>query len=136
MKTLLVATLIFICSASFAQDKAKIIFIRDTGYFGWAADFKEFIDDEIVCMLDNKSYNTVEVLPGTHSITWQSAGKEINKFGKDLAVTMDLKAGTTYYMQMVIVKKFMKYEFAFNEVTESTGLKLIADLKEDTNCFK
>lgn len=119
-----------------AQDKAKIIFIRDTGFAGSAVDFREFIDEKLICKLDPKSYNTVEVEPGQHSVTWQPNGTELKKAGRNMLITMNFEAGKTYYFEMGITQKFTKYEFTFDELTETTARKKLASLKEDTNCFK
>lgn len=119
-----------------AQEKANIVFIRDTGYFGWAVDFREFVDGKIVCKIDNKSYNTIELEPGKHSITWQPNGNTLKKAGKKIAVDVELEAGKTYYFEMGIVQKFTKYELRLDELQETTARKKMASLKEDTNCFK
>lgn len=136
MKKLLFVACILFTAQSFAQDKAKICFIRNTGAFLALADFKEFIDGKIVCMIDNKSYTVHEVDAGEHSITWQSGKKELAKEGKDMMVTMNLEAGKTYYFQILITKGFMSAAVSMNELTESTAKKIMAELKEDTNCFK
>lgn len=116
-----------------AQDKSKIVFLRKTGEVGAAGEYSEFIDGKLYCKLDNKSYNKFEIDAGTHEVTWQG-GNELKKAGKEIAITMDFKPCETYYFLMNIVKNGLSYEFYIFEITERSAVKLMAELKEDTNC--
>lgn len=136
MKNFLPLVLMIVLGTARAQDKAKIVFIRDIGHFGSAVDFREFIDEKLVCKLDRKSYNIIDVEPGQHTVTWQPNCTELKKAGRNIQVVMDFEAGKTYYFEMGVTQKFTKYELSFDEITESTALKKMAALKEDTNCFK
>jgi len=134
----IVLIIVFAASSAllYAQENAKIYFIRDTGFSGSMSDFKEFIDGKMVCKLDNKSYSIHEVSEGEHSVTYQANGKELNKHGEKTMITMKFESGKTYYFQMMFIKKFATVDFTLNELTENAAKKLMTKLKEDTNCFK
>jgi len=128
MKSIITA-LIFISVMAVGQNNVKIVFIRDGGFGGWAMDFKEFIDGKMVCALDNKSYNILEITPGEHRVTWQPESKELGNKGKAIEVKMNFEADKTYYFEMTIAS-----HEEMNELTESSGKKKIAKLKVDTDC--
>ena len=122
-----------IATLSKAQESGKIYFLRSTGFTGSATSFKAFIDKQIVCKVSNKSYSEHEVKPGEHQVDVQFSGKEYK--GNDAAIIINVEAGKSYYVQMVIKTKFTKNDLYCQEVTESTAKVMMKELEKDANCF-
>lgn len=123
----------FVAVQARAQETgAKIYFLRSTGY-NWGGAFKAFIDGKMVCNVQNKRYSIHEVKPGEHKVAVQFAGKEYK--GNDDPIVINVEAGKSYYVQMVIKQKFAGRDLYCQEVTESTAKTLMKELKQDENCF-
>lgn len=131
MKHLLIIIALVTVQAK-AQETSKIYFLRSTGY-NWGGAFKAFIDEKMVCNVQNKRYSIHEVKPGEHKVAVQFAGKEYK--GNDDPIVINVEAGKSYYVQMVIKQKFATRDLYCQEVTESTAKTLMKGLKEDGNCF-
>jgi len=63
---------VFFMSCSFAAwsqtGTGKVHFIRSTGFYGSAVAFRVFIDDQLVCKLNNNRYSIHEIPVGQHNI--------------------------------------------------------------------
>lgn len=123
--------LVALASAAMAQEKAKIYFLRSTGFSGSATSFKCFIDKKIVCNLNNKRYSLHEVDSGRHQVDVQFSGKEYKQ--NDEPVFIDVEPGKTYYVQLTLKAKFIS-DLLCQEITQNTAKVMMKELKED-NCF-
>lgn len=134
MKPLAVLVLLSISLSSFSQGKATIFFIRNTGPS--ASKFKVFIDNDAVCKLPQRRYSIHEVSPGTHTFMAQLSGTNAKEGAKQEAVTIECEAGKTYYLNLVLRKKYKwNYLNVFcEEITENSWRKLYADLPVQENC--
>ena len=112
---------------------AKVYFLRTTGFAGSASGFTAFIDDQLVCKLNNKRYSLHEVAPGKHKFTVQFAGKKSKKRAEPIYIEME--AGKTYYVQMLFQTGFIKNNLYCQEVTKSSADAIMPTLKEDTKCL-
>ena len=71
---------VLVCGSLHAQpgdstQNAKVYFMRSTGFTGSAQGFTVFIDDVVVCKLNNKRFSIHDVAPGKHIFSVQFAGK-------------------------------------------------------------
>jgi hypothetical protein len=112
---------------------AKVIFMRSTGGQGALIPFSTFIDDKLVCRLNNKHFSTHAVPAGTHTVSVQVGGKE----GSDKTehITINAEAGKTYYIQMVSKVGLLINNLSCKEVTEDAANKVLSKLKEDADCL-
>ncbi len=120
-------------SAAKAQESAKVYFIRSTGFQGSAVAFTAFIDQQLVCKLNNKKYSIHELTPGEHVFTVQFAGKTAKE--KAEPIKINVEAGKTYYVQMVFQTGYLKNNLYCQEVTESSAKTVLTNCVEDTKCL-
>jgi hypothetical protein len=134
VKTLATFFFLSISFLSYAQGKATIFFIRNTG--ASPSKFNVFIDNSVVCKLPQRRYSMHEVTPGRHTFMAQFAGTTAKEGAKNEAVTVECEAGKTYYLNLVIREKFKwKYKDVFcEEITANTWKKLYAELPIQDNC--
>jgi Protein of unknown function (DUF2846) len=117
---------------SATSEKAKVYFLRNTGYMGSAAGFKTFIDSQFVCRLNNKRFSIHEVAAGKHSFTVQFGGTSLKE--KAERFELDLVAGKSYYIRVVFKTGAFVNNVYCEEVTETTAKREMEKLKEDTDC--
>ena len=139
-KTLLLLMVTLSSGALYAQEtpvsdssnqNAKVYFLRSTGFQGSAQGFTTFIDDKVVCKLNNKRYSIHEVTPGMHNFSVQFAGK--NSKEKAERIEIELEAGKIYYIQLIFQTGLLKNNLYCQEVTKSSAKTMMDKLKED-NC--
>jgi hypothetical protein len=106
--------------------------MRDTGLTGAASPVIAFIDDEMVCRLNNKCYSTHEVEPGTHSFCVQFMSTKLKPSTEKIEITTE--PGKTYYIQTILKTGVFMAAVNCQEVTESTANKELADLQVDKDC--
>ena len=116
-----------------ASSSAKIVFMRSTGFNGSAAAFTTFIDDQLVCRLNNKSFSTHSVQPGEHTFSVQFAGKGAK--AKAERISIKVEPTKTYYIQLVFQPGLMVNNLYCQEVTESSANTMLPKLKEDAKCL-
>lgn len=120
-------------STSEVSNSSKIIIMRSTGYTGSATAFTAFIDDSLVCRLNNKRFSTHYVQPGEHNFSVQFAGKKSKE--KAERITVKTEPGKTYYIQLIFQSGAFVNNLYCQEVTESSANLLLPKLKEDTQCL-
>ena len=117
-----------------SQDKyARVYFIRSTGFQGSATAFTTFIDEQLVCKLNNKKFSIHQVEPGEHSFAVQFAGKQSK--AKAEKIMINVEAGKTYYIQMVFQTGIIKNNLYCQEVTENSAKTVLVNCVEDTKCM-
>lgn len=111
-----------------------VYFLRGKGFAGSATAFSAVIDDTLVCKLNNRRYSVHEVSPGKHEFKAQFAGKK-GKKKAEIAV-IDVEAGKTYYIQMVMQASFLVNDLTAQEITRNSALRLIEDdeIQLDNDC--
>ena len=131
--TLMLLSLVFAITAS-AQDKyARVYFIRLTGFQGSATAFTAFIDQQLVCKLNNKKYSVHQVEAGEHNFSVQFAGKQSK--AKAEQIQINVEAGKTYYIQMIFQSGMVKNNLYCQEVTENSAKTILVNCVEDTKCL-
>lgn len=120
-------------SSDSSRQNAKIYFMRSTGFTGSAQGFTVFIDDVVVCKLNNKRYSVHDLAPGTHIFSVQFAGKGAKE--KAERIEINIEAGKTYYIQLIFQTGFWKNNLYCQEVTQSSANKVLPGLEEDKKCL-
>ncbi len=98
----------------FAQDKAKVYFIRSMGVGQTLAAYRMFIDDALVCKLKNKQFSVHEVEPGLRAIAVQSDIKYP-------PTKIEMKAGETYYVIIVLKSDGFGFSASCVEISENAA---------------
>jgi hypothetical protein len=111
----------------------KVYFLRSTGYNGSAQGFTVFIDDEIVCKLNNKRFSIHEVAAGNHKFSVQFAGKSSKEKAERIEISVE--PGKTYYIQLIFQTGLLKNNLYCQEVTENSAKTMMNKLTEDTKCL-
>lgn len=101
---------------------------------GSATAFSAIIDEDRVCKLNNRRYSVHEVGPGMHKFKAQFAGKKGKK--KAEIAEIEIEAGETYYIQMVMQASFWVNDVSPVEITRNSALRLLREdeIKLDPNC--
>ena len=115
------------------NQSGKVYFMRSTGYMGSAQGFTVFIDDSMVCKLNNKRFSIHNIPPGKHTFSVQFAGK-ISK-EKSEKIEINIEMGRTYYIQLLFQSGFFANNIYCQEVTESSAKTIIGKLAEDNKCL-
>ena len=145
MKLTIFMTLMALCPWAMGQylvleentmdaDHGLVYFIRGKGHAGSATAFTAVIDDVMVCNLNNRRYSAHEVKPGRREFKAQFGGKKGKK--KAEIAPIDIEAGKTYYVQMVMSMTFWTNDLFPVEITRNSAFRLVADdkIKLDQNC--
>jgi hypothetical protein len=120
-------------SGTAAGATAKVVFMRSTGGQGAATAFSTFIDDQLVCRLNNKRFSTHSIPAGAHTVSVQVAGKEAGETKE--RITINAEAGKTYYIQLVSKVGLLINNLSCKEVAEDDAKTLLPKLKEDPDCL-
>lgn len=119
-----------------AQDSARsylatVYFMRSSGVMGLTA-FSCFIDDSLVCHLNNNKFSLHFINPGIHTFQVRADGKKSKK--NIQTIELSLKEGQKYYFMLDVVDHYFAGTLSLLEVTENTAKKTLPKLKEDENC--
>lgn len=130
MKSLIIIFCVFF--ATLAQAQSKLYIFRATGYSGSAVGYSAFVDDTLVCKLNNNRYSTHDIKPGKREVSVQYYGKE----SKDKAesIVINVEVGKTYYVQITQQAKGLTQRIFPQEITESSIKRLLEKCKMDADC--
>ncbi len=117
-----------------ATQKPKVYFIRVTVNSGIFGSMKAFIDDKIVCNLNNNKYSIHEVEPGNHKFTIQNSGKKAKAGTANEAIFIEMEAGKTYYVTVQYQTSGFNYNLYCQETTENSAKVIMAKCELD-NCL-
>ncbi|MEO7922645.1 MAG: DUF2846 domain-containing protein [Chitinophagaceae bacterium] len=141
MKRIFLAITVFLLAHSlFAQNSTKdstaktgkVYFLRATGMSTSMKRFFAFIDDELVCKLDEKTYSIHALKPGKHVFSVQFGGKKSKQKNKQIDITIE--AGKLYYIQMAVQQDIWTANINCQEITENSAKKMMTDLREEKKC--
>lgn len=136
MKLIIVALFLIACSfTGLAQSgTAKVVLIREGMHEGSAVSCSIFMNEELLCKLNNKRYSLHEVAPGQYTFHTQWGGNKPNRDKRgDLVVT--LEEGKSYYIKFNSVAKAINGYVGLIEVTENTFKTVEPQLKLDDKCL-
>lgn len=139
----IISALLFHQVESFAQELLEneqdspyglVYFLRGKGFAGSATAFSAIVDDTLVCKLNNRRYSVHQVSPGRHEFKAQFGGKK-GKKKAEIAI-IDVEAGKTYYIQMVMQASFFVNDLTAQEITRNSALRLMEDdeIQLDNEC--
>ncbi len=133
MKTKFISAFVLMCflglSNSYSQNKAKVIFIRNTGFIAWLQTYKMFVNDQLITKLKSETYTTHEVPAGKHIISSQLWGKKSKANAHRISI--DVEAGKTYYVTSIFATGFWKNKIICQEITENSAKSVLPTLVED-----
>jgi len=143
MKHLIITLLLISIYPSFSQNLQEnpkdsetglVYFLRGKGNAGSATAFSALIDENRVCKLNNRRFSAHELTPGKHEFKAQFGGKEGKK--KAEIARIEIEAGKTYYIQMVMQASFWVNDVSAVEITRNSALRLMEEdkIKQDPNC--
>lgn len=110
---------------------AKVYFIRATGFGGSMVKFRAWVNGEVICRLGNNHYSVHNIKPGNYTFHATSFDKyKMNENGFE----MQVEAGKTYYLRMVIKKRAFESYIYIQEITENSATPLLEKCKEEDDC--
>lgn len=130
-------TLTIICFVASAQDSSRsnvamVYFMRSSGVMGLTA-FSCFIDDSLVCHLNNNKFSIHSASPGVHKFQVRADGKKSKK--NIQTIELNLMPGQKYYFMLDVVDHYVAGTLSLLEVTENTANKTLPKLKADEHCY-
>src|SRR5690349_10397315 len=138
-KWFIAIALVILAPALFAQGGAKkdtttgkVYFIRATGMSTSMKRFFAFIDDELVCKMDEKTYSIHPLKPGRHVFSVQFGGKKSKQKNKQIDIMIE--AGKSYFIQMAVQQDIWTANINCQEITENSAKKLMTDLRLENRC--
>ena len=111
----------------------KVCFMRSTGFKGSAVPFNTFIDQQMVCRLNNKKFSVHNIEVGEHTFAVQFSGKTAKKEAETIKI--NIEEGKTYYIQLIYQTGFLYDNVLCQEVTENSAKVILTDCSEDTKCL-
>lgn len=127
--TAFIVMFLFGIANSYSQDKAKIVFIRNTGFVAWLQTYKMFVNDQLATKLRSETYATYEVSAGKHTISSQLWGSKSKTNAHRISINVE--AGKTYYVTSIFATNFWRNKIICQEVTESSAKSVLPYLVED-----
>jgi hypothetical protein len=126
---------ILLCKFLHAQESsnegASVYFMRSTGASGLGA-FNAFIDDSLVCKLNNNCYSVHNVTSGQHIFQVRADGAKPKK--KNSNIVLQIEPGQSYYFTLNVTNHMYTATLMLVEVTVNTAKKMLPALKEDKHC--
>ncbi len=116
-----------------SKTTGQIYFLRSTGMPGAATNFKAFIDETLVCKINNDRFSVHDVAPGKHTCSVQFGGKESKKGAEKLEVVVE--AGKITYVQVVVKLGVFVNNTYCKLLTDAEGKDKMTVLKPDKSCF-
>lgn len=134
-KYVLVCMALFCFSTAKAQsnDSARVCFLRNVGWFSNFGAISIFIDSAFQCKLNEKRYFYRSFPVGVHQFSLQGSSKKFNK--KIQPISVELKAGQTYYFRPATTAGVLLEYMYLEEVTKNTANLMLPRLKEDRSCM-
>lgn len=132
-----VLLLVIVSHYSIAQDSsrtssAKVYLLRATGTIGKISAFNIFMDDALICKLNNNKYSVHSVQPGVHKFQVRFDGNSTRK--KIQVLELNFEAGESYYINVEALERGFVNTLNLIEVTANTFKKMSPGLKEDNSC--
>jgi len=115
------------------EDTGTVYFLRDTGNDGSAWAFRVFVDDHLICKLNNKRFSVHNIKAGEHVFFVQYTGN--NPKNEAEKIRIDIQPGKTYYIALIQKKRAFTENIYCQEITENSAKILMPSLKEDKKCL-
>ncbi len=133
MKTVIAIVLSIASLQAFAQETAKVFIARKKIYTGTGGPLKVFVDDNLVCRINNNKYSVHDIPAGTHRFSVQYYSKESKdgKFQDFGAIEINVEAGKEYYIKSSLQTKKMLTHVILEEITANSWGKVKDGLDQD-----
>ena len=116
-----------------ASKTGKVYFLRSTGLSFITKRFSLFIDDELVCKIDEKRYSLHQLKPGKHFFSVQTGGTKPKQKGQQIDIKIE--PGKSYYIQIIMQMDIWVSNIICQEVTENSANKILSSLREEKDCL-
>lgn len=120
-------------NSGLTQDTGEVYLLRDTGNDGSAWAFRVFMDDHLICKLNNKRFSIHSVEAGEHQFFVQYSGN--NPKNEAERIKVKIQPGKTYYILLIQKRGAFKENIFCQEVTENSAKPLLSSLKQDKKCL-
>ena len=112
------------------EETGEIIFIRKTGYSGWAIPFKTFIEEDLSSRINNNRYSKHLVKAGVYNCSAQFYGKKRNHKRDQVAV--EVKPGEKKYVMLNMHYGFLVAKMSVVEISEESAMNILSQgVKDD-----
>jgi hypothetical protein len=115
-------------TASYAQENAKVYFIRPYNYSGSMIKFRCFADETLLCALKNAKYSMHDVAPGDRNFYLQPYKDDLKK-EKASTLKKNLESGKSYYFTIIWTPLIQ-----FVELDSETGSSIVKNMKLQSDC--
>lgn len=115
------------------SNTATVYFIRERALEGSVLTYYAYMDDQMLCKINNSKYSVHEVPVGPHLFAIQFPNRKPDDKTEG-AVTITLEPGKTYYQKANPVSQLVRYYIGLVEVTENAFNKLKPGLNLDDKC--
>lgn len=109
-------------------ENGSVFLMRSTGFTGGASAFSVFIDEILVCRVENDSYTVHAIAPGMHRFAVQLSGRTQKKNVQTLDVRIE--AGKKYFIQVTLQGGVLTNKVYCQEITENSARQLFKRIGE------
>jgi hypothetical protein len=110
---------------------AQIYILRATGFGGSLVNFRSWVNDFVICKLANNHYSVHHIKPGTY--TFYATSFDTYKMQQN-GFEMQVEAGKTYYLRMVIKKRMFDSFLYLQDITENSATSVLSKCKHQEDC--
>jgi hypothetical protein len=113
---------------------AKVYLLRHTGIVGGPVVDYVYMDDKLMCKLNENRFSVHDVPAGKHEFAAVIGGRKLSK--QHERITVNFEKGKTYYIQLRIEVDVFANKLWVEETTESNAKTLMdkEKMKADENC--
>ncbi len=111
---------------------STLFLMRNTGFAGSALRYRVFVNDKLVCALEDKKYVRLLMEPGVNTIAVQRTGSRQKRRAAEIEV--DTEKGETIFVQIFQNSGLIVQTTLFN-INEYDARKNIQDLRLQGSCF-
>jgi hypothetical protein len=111
------------------DEKGEVVFIRNTGFAGSAIAMRAFLDENLVCRINNNRFSKHAVKPGKHQFAVQYYGKKLKS--KTAEVDINVEAGEKKYVLLVQHYGWIVNKVFAVEISEASAKMLLGGMKEN-----
>jgi hypothetical protein len=131
-KQILLITFLSIATLSIAQETAKVSIARKKLYTGYGGPIKVFMDEKLICRINNNAFSVHDVPPGKHKFSVQWDGKKSKEKASEKSIEIEMEAGKEYYIKAEREDAYLKQSFLLlQEITAGTWKNVKEDLEQD-----
>lgn len=130
----IIAVIIMIALTSFRteEENGTVFIARKKLYTGYMGPIKVFMDDKLICQINNNAYSVHKVPSGKHKFSVQWSGKESKgESASRGAIDVEVTTGKESYLRADREDSGLTSFLTLEEVTSNTWQKVKKGLKQD-----